>query len=382
MEHGEYTKQLTPMFPSLTFPSHTTEATGVSAAAHGIVSNKFYDTAAAEEFDMPNMTPNQLQSEPIWQTAARQGVRTAVWDWPLSSGESVLPAGSTRATVFDPSNKFDSNESDEQRLEKLVDVYRKDFQNPDNQSPLRLLMGYAFAIDHAGHGEGPESEATTKAVHQVDGVLQKIVGEVADIFNQHMHPDKGDALYVLITTDHGMDTIKTLVNLKRLMGRGDVPAPDPVRSEWAGSLANIYLSDVPGAERESVKQSILENLRKSPFLKCWSRDDLPKQFAYANPSRTGDIVVSLAPGYYFTKNDVKQPVPAASEPRSLKGMHGYDPAEDDKMLGFAVLAKWGSTAPGKNLGPVSTLELHPTVAKLLGIKPAAGASAKAIWTPE
>ena len=242
-------------------------------------------------------------------------------------------------------------------------------------------MGYVFAVDHAGHGDGPESEGTTKAIHQVDGVLQKIVGEVADIFNQHMHPDQGDALYVLITTDHGMETIKTLVNLKYLMGRSDIPAPDPVRADWAGSLANIYLNDVPGEQRDTVKKSILDNLRQAPFLKCWAREELPKKFGYANPTRTGDIVVSLAPGYYFTKNDIAAPMPAESEPRSLKGMHGYDPTEDDKMLGFAVLAKWGSTAPGKDLGPVSTLQIHPTVAKLLGIKPADGATATPIEIP-
>lgn len=378
MEHGKYTQQLVPIFPSLTFPSHTSEATGVPAGTHGIVSNKFYDASIGKEYDMPTMGPNQIEAEPIWQTATRQGIRTAVWDWPLSSNENTLPAGTPRAAVFDPSDKFDTTETDEQRLEKLVDAYRKDSENPDNKQPLRLLMGYAFAIDHAGHGDGPESEETTKAVHQVDQVLQKIVGEVADIFKQHMHPDQGDALYVLITTDHGMDTVKTLVNLKRLMGRADVPAPDPVRADWAGSLANIYLNEVPGPDRESTKQSILDNLRKAAYLKCWPREELPAKFAYANPTRTGDIVVSLEPGYYFTKNDVAGPVPADSEPRSLKGMHGYDPGEDDKMLGFAVLARFGSDTTGKNLGKVSTLQIHPTVAKLLGFQPATGATEKPI----
>jgi hypothetical protein len=386
MEHGDSTKKLTPMFPSLTFPSHTSEATGVAADVHGIVSNKFYDTTIGKDFDLPTMGPTQLQAETIWQTATRQGVRTAVWDWPLSSNQGTLPEGAIRAAIFDPSDKFDANETDEQRLEKLVDAYRKDFDEIANsqdkpRQPLRLLMGYAFAIDHAGHGDGPESEGTTKALHEVDQVLQKVVGEVADIFKQHMHPEQGDVLYVLITTDHGMETIKTLVNLKRLMGRADTPAPDPVRADWAGSLANIYLNDVPGADREAVKQSILENLRKASYLKCWTRDELPKKFAYANPTRTGDIVVSLNSGYYFTKNDVPGPVPVESEARSLKGMHGYDPTEDDKMLGFAVLSRWGSDQPGKDLGPVSTLQLHPAVAKLLGIKPATGATEKPMETP-
>ena len=94
---------------------------------------------------------------------------------------------------------------------------------------------------------------------------------------------------------------------------------------------------------------------------------MPKEFAYANATRTGDIVVSLDPGYYFTRSDVFGPVPAESEPRSLKGMHGYDPALDEKMQGLMVLARYGSDQPGHDLGKIDTLHIHPTVAKLLGI---------------
>src|SRR5689334_20739121 len=49
MKHGVYTKQLVPVFPSLTFPSHVSESTGVLPGAHGIVSNKYYDTLSKLE---------------------------------------------------------------------------------------------------------------------------------------------------------------------------------------------------------------------------------------------------------------------------------------------------------------------------------------------
>ncbi len=371
MQHGEYTKQLTPIFPSLTFPSHTSEATGVPAGAHGIVSNKFYDMSIGKEFNMPS-DPNLLEAEPIWITAARQGVRSGVFDWPLSDGENKLPAGAPHATIYN--DAFDTELTDEARLEKLVDAYRKDFDNPDNKQPLQLLMGYCFKIDHSGHGSGPESEDTTNAIHETDAVLKKIVGEVGDIFNAHMHPDQGDKLYVLISTDHGMEAIEKLVNLKHLMGRAGVPTPDPVRSEWAGSLANIYLSEVPGPEREATKQSILDNLRKADYLKCWTRDDLPANFAYGNSTRTGDIVVSLDPGYYFTSREIDVPESVENDPKALRGMHGYDPNIDSKMQGFMVLTRLGADGPSHDLGKIDTLRLHPAVAKLLGIKPAAGAT--------
>ena len=70
--------------------------------------------------------------------------------------------------------------------------------------------------------------------------------------------------------------------------------------------------------------------------------------------------------------------PAEKDPKALKGMHGYDPAEDEKMLGFAVLYRYGSDQPGSDLGKLDTLRLHPTVAKLPGIQPASGATAEPI----
>jgi predicted AlkP superfamily pyrophosphatase or phosphodiesterase len=377
MAHGEYTKQLTPIFPSLTFPSHVSEATGVAAGVHGIVSNKFKDTSIGQEFNMPS-DPNMLQAEPIWLTATRQNVRTAVMDWPLSDAEDKLPSASPRAAFYSPA--FDAKLSDYDRLEKLVDVYRNSFNNANPTEPLQLLMGYVYAVDHAGHQFGPEASATTNAVHEEDQVLEKIVNQVADVFHQHMHPDQGDTLYVLITTDHGMDTVKTLVNARKLIGGSDVP--DSVVIDTSGSLANIYLNDVPGPQRDEVRRTILDHLKQSPFLEYWTREELPAKFAYANNNRTGDIVVNLSADYDFNSHIDGVTAPADSDPKSLKGMHGYDPAEDQRMLGFAVLSRWGSDQSGHDLGPVSTLRLHPTVAKLLGIQPAAGAKAQPLDLPQ
>ncbi len=374
MEHGLYTRQLTPIFPSLTFPSHTAEATGVTAGTHGIVSNKWFDLAAGQEFNMPS-DPKLLEAEPIWITAARQGVRTAVLDWPLSQAEDGLPENA-RASVFNA--RYVPELTDEQRLENVVAAYRKDFEEHQDgePGPLRLLMGYVHDVDSAGHKYGPDAPETNKAIQSEDAVVKKIVGEVTELFKQHMHPENGDALYVLITTDHGMDNVKTLVNLQKLLG--DIGQGGTVRLETSGSLANIYLNGIPGPERDDVAKKILETLAAQPFVKAWKRDELPANFGYANATRTGDIVASLAPGYDFTTHGEEAVAPAETDPRALKGMHGYDPAEDEKMLGFAVLVRSGSDRPGRDLGKLDTLRIHPTVAKLLGIQPASGAKAEPI----
>src|SRR5262249_43632152 len=99
---------------------------------------------------------------------------------------------------------------------------------------------------------------------------------------------------------------------------------------------------------------------------------------YSNPTRTGDIVVSLAPGYDFSTRDLSGPTPINEMSGGMKGMHGYDPEQDPQMLGFCVLCRVGSTDARQDVGPIETPRIHPTVAKLLGIQPAEGATAPPI----
>src|SRR3954447_18826748 len=87
VREGASTRQLIPPTPSLTFPSHMTQATGVSPGVHGIVGNSFYDTMTGQRYSFPSEAA-MLQAEPIWITAKRAGVRTLVYDWPLSYDQS------------------------------------------------------------------------------------------------------------------------------------------------------------------------------------------------------------------------------------------------------------------------------------------------------
>jgi predicted AlkP superfamily pyrophosphatase or phosphodiesterase len=384
MEHGLYSRQLVPVFPSLTFPSHVSEVTGVLPGVHGIVSNKYFDTITGQEFNL-SVCPQALRAEPIWFTATRQGVRTAVIDWPLSEGQDQLPAGTLRTACFNPD--FDTDLTDRERLGQLVEKYRADFDRPLVNGalpggPLRLLMGYAYGVDKAGHKQGPTSKAVDHAIGEMDQMLQQIVGEVAAQFNKHMDPKSVDALWVLLTTDHGMSDVKQMVNIRHLMG-DDLPAddvPESVIAATSGGLAHLYFHRVAASQREAVKERVLARLRKVSFGKVWTREELPAEWGYDAPGRTGDLVFSMDQGYAFSGRDDVTIAPVDSDTEFPRGMHSYDPAVNKEMLGFCVLARIGSTAPGRDVGPLDSLRIHPTVAKLLGIEPAAGATGQPLDT--
>lgn len=378
---GAVSRRLRPVFPPITFPSHASQATGVSVERHGITGNDFYDTGARREFRYPG-DASLLQAEPIWQTAARQGVRVAVLDWPLSYQQT----GPARADYFSP--KFDNTLTDDARLNRLLDLWRRDPAARPGTSPLRLLMGYVHATDGVGHRLGPDAPEIASAMEALDRTLARFCEEALALWSDR-HPASGAAgapgLYFLFTTDHGMSRVHTLVNLNKLLGLS-TPAVDGSSVEGApmtittGNIGHVFLpADLPASARDGALAQLEETARKHPFLQVFRRADLPTAWGYRHPTRTGDLVVVLNAGHCF---DRRIPGVTAEATPGLLGMHGYPPEDNPEMLGIALLWRATPTPLGaKDLGEVNWDQLHPTVARLLGIEPAEGAKGDAILIP-
>jgi hypothetical protein len=359
LQHSYYTRQLIPIFPSLTFPSHAAEATGTPVSLHGIPSNAFIDPVTRQKYSFPDIA-TVLTAEPIWLTAARQQVRTAVIDWPMSY-QDALPASVTRTAYYNP--RYDTKLTDAQRLTNLADTYARDFTTHPDRPPLRLLMGYIHEVDSAGHKFGPDSAEVAQSLRATDELLHTIILRVTATFDARAKPH--DSLYVLLSTDHGMAAVDTAVNLQDLLG-GDLPDDTPFTT--AGPLALVYLNHLPPDERARATTAILSRFgpNTSPNVpRAYTPATLPAGWKFSHPTRSPDLVVLLPAGQTFTS------ARPATRP-ATKGMHGYPPSENREMLGFSLLAPLrGPRLLGRpvDLGPTDSLRLHSTAAYLLRISP-------------
>jgi predicted AlkP superfamily pyrophosphatase or phosphodiesterase len=366
---GASSRALIPVFPSLTFPSHVSQATGVGVEHHGIPSNSFYDRETGLFHRYPGDAA-LLEAEPIWLTAARQGLRVASLDWTLSHNQ----LGPIRTAYFDPA--FDGKLSDADRLNRLLSIWRDD----RNDEPLQLLMGYGSGLDQAGHSHGPDAPEVDEAIREIDGLLEHFHANLLELWHSKMTPD--DQLILLITTDHGMSTDSTMVDLDRLAGVER--APGVVRMT-SGNIGHVFFTERDDPEREAKIDRVLGRIDEFDFARAFRRETLPQAWQYRHPTRVGDVVVVLEEGFAFTGRGfesadtrVTAPVEEVGGPR---GMHGYDPVTTPEMLGAAVVWRYPEPIGGLDLGPVHSLQLHATVARMLGIVPAEGARPDGIDLP-
>ena len=364
VREGLSSQRLVPPTPSLTFPSHVTQATGVPPGAHGIPANSFYDTADDRRYNFPHEAA-MLEAEPIWITAKRQGVRTLVQDWPLSHAQ----AGDVRTDYFH--DRFDAAPSDEQRLRLLLDTWGGDA----GDEPLRLLMGYVKNVDVVGHRHGPESAEVIAAVEETDALLRRFLDDALRAFRRRVRGR--EQFYLVLTSDHGMASAHTSVNLDKLFER---PLPRGVRRITSATFAMLYLDQVPPDEREALEESLLKDLRRWDFLSAYTRESLPPEWGLAHPTRVGDIVVLLKPGHALS-NRLPLPFFSAEKTGESGGVHGYAPAESPKMNGFCVIWRYPDALSRRDLGRVGAEQMHPTVARLLRVAPAEGVEATPVKLP-
>lgn len=367
---GAFSRSLVPVFPSLTFPGHVSKSTGTTVDRHGVTGNLFIDARDGQLHDYP-WDSSLLEAEPIWTTATRQGIRVAVHDWVLSHSQR----GEHAAAYF--GDRFNPLLRDAERLDQLLESWEHDPERrAPGSAPLQLLMGYMVGPDAAGHSYGPFADEPLRALERADRELAAFFERARALWERERGP--ADSLFLVVSTDHGMAESHTMVNLQNLVGLGASPA---LRLVASGTVGHVFLGDDDARRREAVSRAILERVNGHAFARGWRREELPERWAYAHPSRTGDLVVTLEPGYVFSRAPagVTQTVEPGAGPL---GMHGYDPEVHPDMHGVLLIARYPGPLGGIDLGLVHSLQLHATVAALLGIAPADMALGQPVALPQ
>lgn len=323
---------LIPSYPSKTFPNHYTIATGLYPDHHGIVANSFLDTSTGETFSLGNTiqktNPIYYGGEPIWNTAKRNGIKTAIFYWP---GSDVCIRGTYPDIyyIYDKQPRLTM----QQRLNGIIGQ----LSLPEAERP-QLIMGYLEEPDGHGHNYGPQSKQTQKMVEKVDSMLM-------DFYIRLQSLPIADDVNLIVLADHGMTWIAQGNN---------VSIGHLLKKEWLvkieGNLpANIYC-------KPDCQDSVYNALLSINHAKVWRKCDIPVRHHYGTNSRIGDIVVDPDLGYVIDDKTV-----------NACGAHGFDPAYSDMHAVFRAI---GPDFRHIRYPHFANTNVYPMLCRLLGIKEA------------
>ena len=333
--------RMEPSYPASTFPNHYTMATGCVPDHNGLVNNSFRDPETGEHYSMVDsitrFNPKYYLMEPVWITAQRQGVKTAVIYW---VGSDIPHEGEY------PTYYRNWNEQPHWNFEERVDEIVRLMALPENERP-RLLMGYFDEPDHTGHVNGPNSEETGEMVHYMDSLMHSL-------YLRLKAGPSGDKLNFILVSDHGMEEISP----ERFVN-------------WAEVLDQNWVEDVVGTTptsifaREGCVDTIMNAVAKVPHITAWKHGEVPAELNYGTSPRLGDVIVAPDLGWQF-----------AQSPRRYNGAHGYSPKELDMQVAFRAIGpdfkeayEAVPYAPGESAAFIN-IDLYPMLCWLLDVKPA------------
>lgn len=332
---GSYA-EIYPVYPSNTFPSHYSMATGLHPDHHGVVNNNFYDRTQQRElsvFDADDVRiPGFWGGEPIWNTVERQGLTAHIYMWPGSE----VPVNGRQATVW-------TRYSDKPTYRERADWVLAAMTRPEEQIP-DLVMWYFEQPDAAMHTYGPASPEAVAQAERIDSVLGYFFREIrrSPVF---------DRINFIVTADHGMAELspERYINLYRLLDTTQV-----VRTV----NGNPFGIEV----REEYADKALRALRRNGHLRAWRREKLPARFHYgSNGERLTNLIVLPETGWMLGYTPTDQPL-------RKRGNHGFDNRDRDMHMVF--YGSGPAFREGYTQRSFQNHNIYLLLCRLLGVTPA------------
>lgn len=334
---GVRAEWMSPSYPALTFPNHYTLVTGLRPDHHGIVHNYMSDPVLGR-FAVPDKDSTRDSrwwsgGEPLWVSAEKQQLRTAVWAWPgaIAAVHGVRPSQNQDYREDIPLG---------QRLDTIAGWMLAE------RAP-RLVAMYLEQVDKNGHDHGPDSPQTQAAIREVDagiGRLLQTLGRAGKLARTN----------VVIVSDHGMATVAP----------GHVVAVEDMVSIAEAKVTSvgqvIGINPNPGFEKQAERKL----LGAHDQYDCWRKGEMPARWHYGTNPRVPAIVCQMHEGWdALPRNAV-----ARRKAGTTRGSHGYDPALPSMRAIF--IANGPSFRQGVTLPAFDNVDVYPLLAKLAGVAPA------------
>ena len=333
--------------PTVTWPSHTTMITGLTAPEHGIISNNQPGQPGQRWWHV-----RFLRAKTLWHLAREKGLESgAVW-WPVTVGATIdynFPEfwedPSVRPYAFEPVLKHSTpgladeinkahpsflrqSLTDRQRV--LAARYILEHKQPE------LFLLHLGELDSEQHATGAFSTNAKATLEYQDELLGPLLEALPE------------GTFVAVVSDHGFETqeraYRPKVALEEAGINAEVHVEEGIFAVKNKAAADFFRARIgkPGAviAREVPAEEVL---RMAPKLEGW-RAFFENAFGVMPVDGSSGPVVG---------------------PGSGRGSHGLWPTRKDYRAAFLM---WGPGVGAGTMAEVSMLDLGPTFADILGLE--------------
>ena len=390
LAQGSFAEGVVGVWPTVTYPSHTTLVTGVSPAVHGIVNNAEFDPERRFK-ESWYWYAREIRVPTLWHAARANGLATASIGWPVSVGAAdvdfLIPeywriSGPT--ADLNPSDRFliDALSRPENLPEQMRDsaglyLMGNDTSLHGDEIKTRfaieilgkhkpaLMTLHLSSLDDAEHAHGPFSKEADQTLEAIDALLAALAAaaNAAD-----------PASVVAIVSDHGFTALTHRVNLAVAFAQAglmavaeDPETKSPRITSWkaqpwsAGGMAAIVLHDPGDRSTERAVGDLLRQLAAEPangIAAVRSGSELKALGAFPDAA----FLVVMRLGYYAGTSLSGEQVTAIP---AGHGGHGFAPTEPEMRAAFFIAGR--GIAAHRDLGVIDMRQIAPSLAAILGV---------------
>ncbi len=388
MANGVTAAGVRSVYPSVTYPNHTSLATGATPAKHGIVGNGVFEDPAGPRTGAWFWWAKDIRSDTLWDAASRKGMTVGLVSWPVSTGagdwnipEIWVPGGSaveSRREVSRNARPRGLVEDIERTAANLYENVTAD-ENDDlrtkfaeyivTQKMPGMMLIHIADLDHFEHDYGPFTPEAIQILEKSDGYVARILKayETAGILKETA---------VFITSDHGFKPISNSINPGVLMTREGLVTVETTRDsagrerasvkDWKAAVytnaayCGIYVKDWNDEDTLGKLRGMFKELEGKPGSGIDKVYDAAEVRAVGGDPRAA-FVLDPADGYSCGSSYAGEYI----TPNSTKGNHGYHPDRPDFLASF--IASGPGIERGRKIGTLRMIDIAPTIARLLGI---------------
>jgi predicted AlkP superfamily pyrophosphatase or phosphodiesterase len=347
LRQGQVAQGVIGVFPTITWPSHTSLITGARPDQHGIMGNRRPQSQGGDYY----WTSDLLHVPPLWQCAADHGLTTAAITWPVTVNNTItydLPEYFKRRNGGSMDLDSIASKATPGLVEAITKMYPSFAQQwmddrTRTQAVLYLLrikrphliLLHLVDLDSEAHDQGPFDKNANAILERSD----ELIGDML----KALPPDYDFAL----VSDHGFERVDNIANLPVLLGQagitGDIRPMGGVAATGDDAVAT-YLRGMSAKHEQGIGREVprAEILQYAPPLKDSVAVFEPMDHFLFGAGKTGP---------YLT-------------PPQEKGDHGFWPTRFDYRSVFLL---YGPGVKAGSLPEIQMIDIEAKLASLLGM---------------